>query len=331
MEPIFANPFMRNQILSTVPDFSKIEPFNGTNYKCWRQYLLFALEQLGVAFALTEPNPLNMEEPTRSIVVEHWTTADHLCTNHNLNCLSDELYNVYSSYNYAYEIYNALDTKYALENAENKKYAIANFLHFTIKEDMDVSAQIDEFRVLVGELAKEDMVLPDEFIASSLIEKLLHAWNDFKTSMKHKRNDTTLDQDWYRNKDSGKPKVNLTGDVIATVVTEVNLVDKPKEWVLDIGATKHICGVCNSFYEYTTLSEGDQVFMGNSQTSKVIGKGKILPKLTSGKILMLNDVLHVLEIRRNLVLGALLNKVGLKLKFEADKAVLTKNNVFIGK
>ncbi|XP_010247324.1 PREDICTED: uncharacterized protein LOC104590376 [Nelumbo nucifera] len=272
-----------------------------------------------------------MEEPTHFVVAEHWTIADHLYTNHILNCLSNELYNVYSSYNYAYEIRNALDTKYALENAGNKKYVIANFLCFTMKEDMDVSAQIDEFHVLVGELAKEGMVLPDEFIAASLIEKLPHTWNDFKTSMKHKRKDTTLDQDYRYRKYSGKPKVNLTEDVIAVVVTEVNLVDKPKDLVLDTSATKHICGNRNSFYEYTTQPEGKQVFMGNSQTSKVIGKGNVLLKLTLRKILMLNDVLHVPEIRQNLVSGALLNKVGLKLTFEADKAMLTKNYVFIGK
>ncbi|XP_010279148.1 PREDICTED: uncharacterized protein LOC104613147 [Nelumbo nucifera] len=276
-----------------------------------------------------------MEEPTRSVVVKHWATTDCFYTNHILNCLSNELYIVYSFYNYAYEIWNALDIKYAIENARNKKYVIANFLYFTMKEDIDMSAQIDEFQVLVGELAKEGMVLPDEFITSSLIEKLPHTWNDFKTSMKHKRIDTTLDQvvarvkieeknikkdddqfsktnldcRYRKNKDSKNPKVNLTKDVIAAMVTEVKLVDKPKEWILDIGATKHICGDCISFYEYTTQTERNQAFMGNSKTLKVTCKRKVLLKLTSGKILMLDDVLHVLEIRRKLVSGALLNKV----------------------
>ncbi|RVW96679.1 hypothetical protein CK203_020321 [Vitis vinifera] len=40
--------------------------------------------------------------------------------------------------------------------------------------------------------------------------------------------------------------------------------------------------------------EGDeQVFMGDSRSIPVIGKGKVLLKLTSGKILAFSDVLHM--------------------------------------
>ena len=53
-------------------------------------------------------------------------------------------------------------------------------------------------------------------------------------------------------------------------------------------------------------------------------------KLTSGKTLALNGVLHVPNIRENLVLVALLGKVG-KVSFEFDRIVITKNNVFVGK
>jgi len=54
-------------------------------------------------------------------------------------------------------------------------------------------------------------------------------------------------------------------------------------------------------------------------------------KLTSGKTLALSDVLYVPEIRTNLIFVALLSKVGIKVSFESDKIVMTKNNVFVGK
>ena len=54
-------------------------------------------------------------------------------------------------------------------------------------------------------------------------------------------------------------------------------------------------------------------------------------KLTSGKTLALNDVLHVPNSRANLVFVALLGKVRIELPFESDKIVMTKNNVFVGK
>ena len=53
-------------------------------------------------------------------------------------------------------------------------------------------------------------------------------------------------------------------------------------------------------------------------------------KLTLGKTLALNGVLHVPNIRANLVSVALLGKVG-KVSFEFDRIVITKNNVFLGK
>ena len=45
----------------------------------------------------------------------------------------------------------------------------------------------------------------------------------------------------------------------------------------------------------------------------------------------LNDVLHVPDVRVNLVSVALLGKAGVKVSFESDKVVMTKNNVFVGK
>ena len=63
----------------------------------------------------------------------------------------------------------------------------------------------------------------------------------------------------------------------------------------------------------------------------MVGKGKVLLKLTSGKTLSLSDVLHVPNNRANLVFVALLSKVGVKLAFESDKIAMTKNGIFIGK
>ena len=45
----------------------------------------------------------------------------------------------------------------------------------------------------------------------------------------------------------------------------------------------------------------------------------------------MNDVLHVPSIRFNIVSVALLGKIGIKISFESDKIVMTKNNIFLGK
>ncbi|XP_031267558.1 putative glycine-rich cell wall structural protein 1 [Pistacia vera] len=105
-----------------------------------------------------------------------------------------------------------------------------------------------------------------------------------------------------RNDNPPKPKANFVkghDDIIVAVISQAYLVANVKEWVVDSSATRHIC--------------------------------KILLKLTSGKTLALNEVLLMLNIRANLISVALLGKVGVKVSFESDKFVMTKNNVFVGK
>ena len=135
-----------------------------------------------------------------------------------------------------------------------------------------------------------------------------------------------------------KPNVNLVNgdgsstddEVIAAVVSQVLLVSDVKKWLVDSGATKHICANKEMF---TSFEEGeDRIYLAaHSQTAKVLGKGKVVLKLTSGKTLALNDVLYVPEIRANLISVSLLGKTGVKVSFESDKIVMTKNNVLIGK
>ena len=70
--------------------------------------------------------------------------------------------------------------------------------------------------------------------------------------------------------------------------------------------------------------------MGDSKSTPVISKGKVLLKQTFGKVLALNDVLHVPDIHWNLVLVSLLGKEEVMILFKSDKIVLTKNDAFVG-
>ena len=131
------------------------------------------------------------------------------------------------------------------------------------------------------------------------------------------------------------PKANLAeGDEIITnvVVSKVKMVAGNNDWVIDSRATKHICGDKNSFFYYTLMREGEEFFfLGDSRSTSILGKGKVLLKLIYGKTLSLNNALHVPEIRYNLVSIFVLGKAGVKVSFESDKIVMTKNGVFVGK
>ena len=116
------------------------------------------------------------------------------------------------------------------------------------------------------------------------------------------------------------------------VSSEVSLVTNMKDWVVDFGTTRHVCGNKSASTSYTIVKEGDeQVFMSDSRSTPVIGKWKVLLKITSRKVLALSDVLQVLDISWNLVSVSLLGKARVRILFDSNKIVLTKNDSFVGK
>ena len=110
---------------------------------------------------------------------------------------------------------------------------------------------------------------------------------------------------------------------LSAVISEVNLVGgNTEEWWVDTRAICHVCSKKKMLSTYNPMGNGEKIFMGNSSTSKIEGNRKIVLKMTTGKSLTLKDVLHVLDIQKNLVFGSLLSKNGFKLVFESDKFLL---------
>ncbi|XP_060190446.1 uncharacterized protein LOC132619613 [Lycium barbarum] len=132
-------------------------------------------------------------------------------------------------------------------------------------------------------------------------------------------------------KDKKKGQANMVEknddmDDLCAMLSECNLVGNPKEWWLDSGATRHVCSVKEAFATYAPAGPEEELFMGNIATAKVEGYGKILLKMTSGKVLTLNNVLHVPTIRENLVSAGLLVKNGFKCMLVSEKILLVSGN-----
>nr|GEU49243.1 DNA-directed RNA polymerase subunit beta' [Tanacetum cinerariifolium] len=75
----------------------------------------------------------------------------------------------------------------------------------------------------------------------------------------------------------------------------------------------------------------NQCSWGNETASKIEGKGKVILKLTSGKDLVLSNVLHVPNITKNMISGPILSNKGFKLVFESNKFMITKGGMYDGK
>ena len=119
---------------------------------------------------------------------------------------------------------------------------------------------------------------------------------------------------------------------LTAVIFEVNLVrSNPKEWWIDIGATRHLCFDKKMFSTFELVEIGEKVIMGNSATSDIKGQGKVVLKMTSRKELTLKNVLYVPKIHKNMVSGSLMNIHGFRLVFESDKFFWSKSGMYVGK
>ncbi|KAK8936121.1 hypothetical protein KSP39_PZI013254 [Platanthera zijinensis] len=71
-------------------------------------------------------------------------------------------------------------------------------------------------------------------------------------------------------------------------------------WIVDSGASAHVSHNRELFATYTTHDCG-VLRMGNGDTSKVLGRGDMHLKTSTGALLVLRDVRHVPDIRFNLI------------------------------
>ena len=72
--------------------------------------------------------------------------------------------------------------------------------------------------------------------------------------------------------------------IIVSIIFHVNVVANVSKWVVDSEATRHICADRNVLTSYTAVGNGEeQVYLGDSKTTPVLGKGKVLLKITSRK------------------------------------------------
>ena len=135
-----------------------------------------------------------------------------------------------------------------------------------------------------------------------------------------------------RNRPSSAPQANLTTEEPFTaMISEINLIGGSEGWWVDTGASRHVCYDRNMFKTYIAATEDQKVLLGDSHTTIVAGIGNVELNFTSGRIVILKDVMHTPEMRKNLVSGYLLNKAGFTQTIGADLYTLTKNGTFVGK
>lgn len=98
----------------------------------------------------------------------------------------------------------------------------------------------------------------------------------------------------------GTPPVTTNERLFAMVMFEASLVSNTNGWWLDTGATNHVCADKHIFSSYEKAEEDEKLYMANSASAKIAGRGKVILKFTSGKEVALLNVLHVPEILKKI-------------------------------
>ncbi|XP_075080010.1 uncharacterized protein LOC142165333 [Nicotiana tabacum] len=304
----------------------------GMDFKCWQQKMFFYLTTLSLQRFISEDVPVLGEEIPENE-----------------------------------RFMNALEKKYKTEDAGLKKFVVAKFLDFKMVDGKSVITQVQELQIIVHDLLAEGMVINEVFQVATFIEKLPPLRKDFKNYLKHKRTDMKLKdlivRLWIEEDNKAAEKKSRGNSIImgANIIEEVStsnrkrkkpfgpknypskkkfkviattvesLVGNTKEWWIDSGATRHVCANKELFASHVPARPDETIFMGNSATTKIEGVGKIALKMTSSKVVTLNNVLHDPEIRKNLVSGRLLIKNGFKCVFVSEIVIISKNDVYVGK
>ncbi|KAL3640704.1 hypothetical protein CASFOL_015672 [Castilleja foliolosa] len=130
-----------------------------------------------------------------------------------------------------------------------------------------------------------------------------------------------------RKSDFGDASVASEGYDSADVLTVTDSKGR-EDWVLDSGATFHMCPN-KKLFEELIESDGGKVVLGNDGVCTIKGTGSIRFKLCSGEERILTSVCYVPDLRRNLISVGMLDDLGFEIKASQGRIKILKGSMII--
>uniref|UniRef100_A0A2N9IS84 Retrovirus-related Pol polyprotein from transposon TNT 1-94-like beta-barrel domain-containing protein n=1 Tax=Fagus sylvatica TaxID=28930 RepID=A0A2N9IS84_FAGSY len=120
------------------------------------------------------------------------------------------------------------------------------------------------------------------------------------------------------------------GKEIAMIITKALVIESPStSWWVDSAATRHIARNRELFVDFKEKQLGEhRVYMGNNTYSDVLGEGKC--KFSIGdSVIVLNNVLYVPSVRRNLISIPVLDEKGFEVKMKSGRVFISKDDISV--
>ncbi|GFY97295.1 hypothetical protein Acr_11g0016010 [Actinidia rufa] len=100
--------------------------------------------------------------------------------------------------------------------------------------------------------------------------------------------------------------------------------NEKSDWVLDSGSAYHLCRDREVFSTYAAC-EG-HIWMANNTSSRVLGKGSVRFRTVDGRSVMLTEVRHVPNLRKNLISIGMLDSKGCSFDASGGTLRVSKGN-----
>ena len=118
------------------------------------------------------------------------------------------------------------------------------------------------------------------------------------------------------------------GDV--NMLSQYTRVVACRGWFLDSGATVHVCGNRGSFLTYESVPQGTVVVCADGHRVEVRGKGTVRLNFRDGRMVTLQDVLHVPGITKGLVSADKFDRNGYKMVIKNLRVKFSLNDIYVG-
>ncbi|GKB66012.1 zinc finger, CCHC-type containing protein [Tanacetum coccineum] len=186
-------------------NFSKLDKFEGVDFRRWQKKMHFLLSSMSVVYVLTTPIP-----------------------EHGKNATMDQIWrrNKWDNDNY-----DSLEAKYIADDALSKKFLVSNFTNYKMTDSRPVMEQYNKLLGILRRFTQHKMNMDKAIQVSCIIEKLPPCWKDFKHTLKHNKEELNLVElgihllieESLRVHDSDKPKGNnIVGPSVVNMVEHNN-------------------------------------------------------------------------------------------------------------
>ncbi|KAH9779099.1 Integrase catalytic domain-containing protein [Citrus sinensis] len=314
-----------------------VEKFDGKiNFGMWRREVMDALIQIDLDVVLKNKRHLYDEEI--------WDRMNEKACGQIRSCLTKEVKYLVKDKECVMTLWRTLKEKYLLKSPENRLHAMSQVYGFRMKHGVSMHDHVSRFKKLLADLKNLDEDIKNEVKAMILLHSLPEEYSHFVTTLIYGKNvnifkdvcttltnleirnnnknserassEALVSRDWAMEKKKKRGGKNSRSKSRSrNIARDESYVASSSEWILDTGATYHLCPIKEWFTDFSKLESG-AVMMGNDQPCRTMGIGTIRLKMFDGMIRELKEVRFVPALKKNLISVGALEAKGYKVTIE---------------